>query len=82
MQNMANDKKSDANMTFLWKKDVDERLLSKEETKTLWEDIFDKFESKSGGEPLARAYIQERFNSLESRILSKIEEIKKQLPED
>ncbi|HWQ96247.1 MAG TPA: hypothetical protein VN368_02630 [Candidatus Methylomirabilis sp.] len=79
---MENDEKSDANIAFLWKKDVDERLLPKEETKALWEDIFDKFESKSGGEPLARAYIQERLDSLESRILSKIEEIKKQLPED
>lgn len=77
---MTNDKKSDANINPLWREDVDKRLLTKEETKALWKVIFEEFES--GGEPLARTLIQERFDSLESRILSKIEEIKKQLPED
>lgn len=77
---MANDIKSRATPNLLWKEEVDKGLSSKEETKALWEVIFDKFES--GGEPLARALLKERFDSLESQIHSKIEEIKKQLPED
>lgn len=72
--------KSGTTVNLLLKEDVDKRLSSKEDTKALWNVIFDKFES--GGEPLARALIKERFNSLENQISSKIVEIKKQLPED
>ncbi len=77
MRNMGNESKNP-----LWKEHVDKRLSSKEESKALWDGIFDKFESESGGEPLLRAFIRERFDSLESSILSKIEEIKKKLPEE
>lgn len=76
---MANNKSGTA-VNLLLKEDVDKRLSSKEDIKALWEVIFDNFES--GGEARARTLINERFNSLENQINSKIVEIKKQLPED
>ena len=76
---MANNKSGTA-VNLLLKEDVDKRLSSKEDTKALWEVIFDNFELS--GEALARTFINERFNSLENQINSKIVEIKKQLPED
>jgi len=74
---MTNERKSEATMNL---KDNVERRLSKEETQALWKGIFDKFESE--GESLVRAFIKERFDSLENQILNKIKEIKKHLPED
>ena len=73
---MTNERKSEATMNL---KDNVESRLSKEE-KALWRSIIDKFES--GGESLVRAFIKERFDSLESHIFSEIESIKKNLPED
>ena len=62
---MANNK-SGTTVNLLLKEDVDKILSSKEDIKALWKVIFDKFES--GGEPLAKALINERLNSLENQI--------------
>jgi hypothetical protein len=74
---MTNEREFEATMNL---KDNVEKRLSKKATQELWRGIFERFEN--GGESLVRTFVKERFDSLKSQILSKIEEIKKHLPED